>query len=82
MRIPVIPAVNDDIGEMTEIFDFIKGMKNIEAVHLLPYHNIQTDKYKRIGKQYELSGISGDESPNMGKIKGIFSEKFRTKVGG
>ena len=82
IRIPVIPAVNDDIGEMTGIFDFIRDIKNIEAVHLLPYHNIQTDKYKRIGKQYELSGISGDESPNMEKIKSMFSEKFRTKVGG
>ena len=82
IRIPVIPAVNDDIGEMTGIFDFIRDIKNIEAVHLLPYHNIQTDKYKRIGKQYELSGISGDESPNMEKIKSMFSEKFRIKVGG
>ena len=82
IRIPVIPSINDDMKEMTEIFNFIKDMKNIEAVHLLPNHNIQADKYKRIGKEYELSEISGAESPNMDEIKKLFGSRFRTKTGG
>ena len=82
IRIPVIPTINDDLQEMTGIFEFIKGIKNIEAVHLLPYHNIQTDKYNRIGKRYELPDIPGDESPNMDEIKRMFSAKFRVKAGG
>ena len=82
IRIPVIPTINDDLKEMKEIFEFIKDFKNISAVHLLPYHNIQTDKYKRIGKEYELPEISGDESPNMGGITSLFAAKFQTKIGG
>ena len=82
IRIPVIPTVNDDMPEMTAVFEFIKAFKNIQAVHLLPYHNIQTDKYKRIGKQYELSEISSDESPNMEAIKSLFATKFQVKIGG
>jgi pyruvate formate lyase activating enzyme len=82
IRIPVIPTVNDDMSEMTAIFEFIKDFKNIKGVNLLPYHNIQADKYKKIGKQYELSGISGDESPNMDEIKNLFAAKFQTKIGG
>ena len=82
LRIPVVPGVNDDMAEMKSIFEFTKNMKNIEAVHLLPYHNIQTAKYNKIGKQYELSDVSGDESPNMKEIKNLFGTRFRTKVGG
>ena len=82
IRIPVVPGINDDLQEMKGIFEFIKGIKNIEAVHLLPYHNIQTDKYNRLGKKYELPEISGDESPNMDEIRRLFSGKFRIKVGG
>jgi pyruvate formate lyase activating enzyme len=82
IRIPVIPAINDDMPEMKGIFDFISGIKNIKAVHLLPYHNIQTDKYKKIGKQYELSKISSDDSQNIDEIKSLFSTKFRTAIGG
>ena len=68
--------------EMTGIFEFIKGLKIIEAVHLLPYHNLQTDKYKRIGLEYELSEIPNDESPNINEIINLFATEFRTKVGG
>ena len=82
IRIPVIPTINDDMKEMKEIFEFIKDFKNISAVHLLPYHNIQTDKYKRIGKEYELHEISGEESPNMNMINSLFAAKFQTKTGG
>jgi len=82
IRIPVIPTINDNIQEMTAIFEFIKDFNNIEIVHLLPYHNIQSEKYKRLGIEYELSEIPGDESPNMPEIKKIFSGKFHTKVGG
>jgi pyruvate formate lyase activating enzyme len=82
IRIPVIPGINDDMEEMTGIFEFIKDMKNIEAVHLLPYHNIHIEKYKRLGKQYELVEIPNDESPNMKRINDLFSNKFMTKVGG
>jgi pyruvate formate lyase activating enzyme len=82
IRIPVIPAINDGIGEMKEIFDFIKNFDNIDAVHLLPYHNIHSDKYRRIGKLYELPQVNGDESPNMNEIQKLFETRFRTKVGG
>ena len=82
LRIPVIPAINDDMAEMKAIFEFVKNFRNIETVHLLPYHNIQTGKYDKIERQYELSEISGDESPNMDEIKSLFGTRFRTKVGG
>jgi pyruvate formate lyase activating enzyme len=82
LRIPVIPSINDDTREMRAIYDFIREFKNIAAVHLLPYHNIQAGKYERIGKEYELSGIPGNESPNMDDIKKIFNNRFMTKVGG
>jgi pyruvate formate lyase activating enzyme len=82
IRIPVIPGLNDSLEEMNGIFEYIKNFKNIETVNLLPYHNIHSDKYKRLGKDYELSDIPGNESPNMGEIKSLFNTKFPTKIGG
>jgi len=82
IRIPVIPSINDNMPEMTGIFEFIQDFTTIETVHLLPYHNIHSDKYNRLGKNYELSEISGEESPNMSAIVQLFSRKFRTKIGG
>ena len=81
IRIPVIPSINDSLQEMVDIYDFIKDMPNIETVHLLPYHNLQSEKYNRLGKQYELSGIP-DKNPDMDTIVKVFIGNFRTKVGG
>jgi pyruvate formate lyase activating enzyme len=82
IRIPVIPTINDDMAEMTAIYQFISVLKNIQVVHLLPYHNIHSEKYRKIGRQYELAEISGDESPNMSAIKELFAAKFPVKTGG
>jgi len=87
IRIPVIPGINDDLAEMNGIFEFIKDFKSIETVHLLPYHNIHSGKYKKFGIPYELRHengleVSGDESPNMNEIQQLFESRFRTKIGG
>ena len=82
IRIPVIPGINDDMAEMTGIFEYIRDFRNIETIHLLPYHNIHSGKYKKIGKHYELDEISGEESPNMDRIIALFGTRFRTKTGG
>jgi len=82
IRIPVISGINDDMTEMRSIFEFLGGVKNIETVHLLPYHNIQAEKYKKIGLKYKLSKISSEESPNMNEIVSMFAAKYRTRVGG
>jgi pyruvate formate lyase activating enzyme len=82
IRITVIPGINDDLQEMKEILKFISGFKNIEKVHLLPYHGIQSDKYKRLGIEYEMPDISGNISPNIQEIKNIFDAVFQTRVGG
>ena len=81
IRIPVIPSINDSIAQMTSIFEYIKDIPNIETVHLLPYHNIHGDKYKKLGIKYELSEIP-PESRNINAILNIFSGIFRTKTGG
>jgi pyruvate formate lyase activating enzyme len=82
IRIPVIPSINDDLSEMTGIYEYIKPFTNIETVHILPYHSIHSDKYKKLGKDYELSDISGADSSNINEIIQLFGGTFPTKVGG
>ena len=82
IRIPLIPGINDDINEMKEIFNLLSGFNNIDAVHFLPYHNIHTEKYKKIGIEYKFSDVSAEISTNKDEINKIFNEKYKTKYGG
>lgn len=49
VRVPVIPGFNRDALE--EIFRIAVNL-GIKRVHLLPYHTLGKDKYKRLGQDY------------------------------
>ena len=80
IRVPVIPEINDDEHEMREICGYIKDMKNITGVNLLPYHNIQSEKYKRLNMEYKMPDLQ--EQNNILNIEKIFKIYFKTKIGG
>ena len=49
LRCPLIPGVNDSPEHLAGIAALADSMKGIEAVDLLPYHNIGNDKRKKLG---------------------------------
>ncbi len=49
IRIPVIPGINDDDGQMKEAARFAVSVPGIRKVNLLPYHKIGIAKFRRVG---------------------------------
>jgi pyruvate formate lyase activating enzyme len=47
IRIPYIPNYNSE--QIEKIAGFLKGVKNITKIRLLPYHNYSESKYKALG---------------------------------
>lgn len=47
IRIPFVPGLND--GEMEKMQPFIKELKNVAQVKVLPYHNLAGSKYESLG---------------------------------
>ncbi len=83
IRIPIIPTINDDDENISETIEFLKGLKNIASVDLLPYHNMMIDKYKRLNMPFFLSHIKKPTDNQMGKIKEKFENHgFKTNIGG
>ena len=52
IRIPFVPEYNDD--QMEKIRDFLKPLKNITAVKVLPYHSYAGSKYDALGMENTL----------------------------
>jgi len=46
-RMPVIPEVNDDQDNISRTATTLKE-NGLKIIHCLPYHNLGTDKYKRM----------------------------------
>lgn len=57
IRVPVIPTFNNTPEEIRKIAEFVAGLKNVENMHLLPYHRMGEDKYAGLGRDYALKGI-------------------------
>ncbi len=54
IRIPVIGGVNDTIPHMEEIAGFLREESiSLKQIHLLPYHNTGSSKYKRLNRAYK-----------------------------
>ncbi|EHL16803.1 glycyl-radical enzyme activating protein [Peptoanaerobacter stomatis] len=72
IRVPVIPNFNANEKEITDIVKFIKTLPNIRKVHLLAYHRYGENKYKLLGRNYEMNGTE--------ELSEEFVEKFKTIV--
>jgi pyruvate formate lyase activating enzyme len=46
IRIPYVPDYND--GQIEKIANFLKPLKNISKIHILPYHNMAGSKYEAL----------------------------------
>lgn len=54
VRIPVVPGVNDDPDSMKKAGAFVASLGNVTEIHLLPYHTIGLEKYRRLGMENEM----------------------------
>ena len=64
IRQVIVPGINDNISYINKLKEFIKPLKNIQKVELLPYHLLGVSKYKQLGIPYRLDGV-----PAMDKSK-------------
>jgi len=49
IRVPVIPGVNDSQEDILEIAHFLKPLRNIRNITLIPYHTLGRSKYETLG---------------------------------
>jgi len=83
VRVPIIPGINDDEENLSQIGNFVASLKRVAELHILPYHKAGEDKYQRLGLTYLLPDI---QSPDKGRMEQIVGqlEQFglKVKIGG
>jgi pyruvate formate lyase activating enzyme len=83
IRVPVIPGFNADKKTIKGIAAFTKYLHNVNELHLLPYHDLGSNKYGMMGRDYEMEGTKSPESEFMEELKAIVEEEGLTcKIGG
>lgn len=72
IRYPYVPMMND--GEWESIATFVRQLKNVKAVRILPYHNYADRKYICLGRSYPLPDIP---VPSVEQVS-LIAEKMRS----
>ena len=74
VRLPLIPGVNDDEQNINATAVFLASLKTQYPLHLLPYHKVGSDKYRRMGKPYPMTGLE----PPSREQTAIIAEHMRS----
>jgi len=82
VRFPIIPEINDDSENIRQMIAFLSSL-HLWRIHLLPYHQSGTEKYKRLGLGFRLQGVNAPPASSVTRIAGEFERAgFKVKVGG
>jgi pyruvate formate lyase activating enzyme len=81
VRIPVIPGVNDDEGNIQQVAHFL-GELGLQDVQLLPYHGSARDKYRRLGKPYRMEDLKPPSASGLARISGLLEKQGLTVQAG
>ncbi len=83
IRIPIIPGVNDDEGNIARSAEFVSSLDHVRRIDILPYNKAVRGKVARLTGEYELLDVEPPSAAHVQKIKHRLEEfGFAVKVGG
>ncbi len=84
IRFPIVPGYNDDEDNIRATEGFLASLNGgVKEIHLLPYHNIATGKYKRFYIESKLKTMKSIAEEELIPLKERFENKgYIVKIGG
>ncbi len=69
LRQVIIPGYTDKREDILELKKFIKTLKTVEKVELLPYHSMGKYKWEKLNIKYELENVKDASQDDINKVK-------------
>lgn len=70
IRLPLVPGINDDEKNLLRTAEFLRSLKVVTQISLLPFHKLGKDKYKGLGKRDLSESFNSLSEERLEKIKG------------
>ena len=83
IRRPVIRGYNDAPESIHALGQFVRELKTIHEIDLLPYHRLGHSKYQRLGQDYALGDAPTMKDDEVNEYQDILqSYGLKVKIGG
>ncbi len=66
IRHVLVPTITDNDDDLRRLCDFLKTLRNIRRIEVLPYHALGVHKWQKLGIRYTLNEI---EAPSKARIE-------------
>ncbi len=71
IRQVLVPGYTDDEQDLIKLKEFIKTLKTVEKVQILPYHSMGKYKWEKLGVKYELENVREANQGDVDRAKRI-----------
>lgn len=76
IRHVVVPGITDNEENLIKLGEFLGEFKNIQALDVLPYHNMGKVKYDNLGMEYPLINTPPASKELAAKAKALIQQGF------
>lgn len=76
LRTVIVPGINDNIDFINGLAEFIKPLKNILKIELLPYQTLGVSKYRKLNISYRLDNVKAMNIDKCNELEKILLDKL------
>ncbi|MGN0804233.1 MAG: pyruvate formate-lyase-activating protein [Candidatus Coproplasma sp.] len=75
LRHVLVTGITDNDEYLSRLAEFIKTLKTVERVEVLPYHTMGVIKYEKLGLDYPLKGLNPPDPERVKNARRILNAK-------
>jgi len=78
IRYVLVPDLTDGIDNVQRVADFCAGLKTVQRVEVLRFHQLGSDKWERLGLAYPLAQTEAPSAELAERVRGQFRDRGLT----
>ena len=78
IRYVLVPGLTDGFDNVEKVADFCAGLKSVERVEILRFHQMGSDKWDKLGLEYPLENVEPPDAELTERVRGQFRSRGLT----
>jgi pyruvate formate lyase activating enzyme len=78
IRFVLVPGLTDAHDNVEKLADIVAGLKNVERVEILPFHQMGRDKWHKLGLPYPMESVEPPKPELTERVRGQFRSRGLT----
>jgi pyruvate formate lyase activating enzyme len=78
VRFVLVPGLTDGVDNVEKVADICAGLKSLERVEILRFHQMGRDKWHKLGLEYPLENVEPPDAELSERVRGQFRSRGLT----